>query len=188
MGKKIRAAKASLVAAFLAAGGAATATGMHSTSAKTTNTIGGGSINWGDELIRFLKLDGFPAYLKVDGFAQLAQDNKPYLLEDAATLYDKWPNQVAGVLSLYEKANAGELNGILIGLEQFFKYQKEQPLLDYVKTDDGMANYAKFEKFFSALQSVGRSEEGGSAFDFFVKETGITGDPLGQITDGGPTT
>ncbi len=117
MGRKMRAAKASLVAAFLAAGGAATAKAVPAGTAKPANTIGGSSaISWGDPLIRFLKLDGFPAYLKIDGFAQLAQYYKLHLLADTATLYDKYPDQVAGLLDLYHKADAGPLSGILIGL------------------------------------------------------------------------
>jgi hypothetical protein len=187
MGKKIRAAKASVVAAFLAAGGAATATGMHASAAKTTNTIGGTSVNWGDPLIRFLKLDGFPSYLKIDGFAQLTQFYKGALLDDAAALYNKAPEQVAGLLDLYQKANAGPLNGILIGLEQFSKFNKVQPLADYVKTDEGLANYVKFEDFFSALRAVDGDKQGG-ALDFFIKETGITSVPsIEEINGGGNT-
>ncbi len=177
MGKKIRAAKASLVAAFLAAGGAATATGMHSTSQKTNTTWRAGTINWGDQLIRFMKLDGFPSYMKIDGSAQLAQFYKEQLLVDAAALYEKWRPAVDDLLALYQKANAGPLDGILIGLEQFYKYNETQPLLDYIKTEDGLANYMKFESFFSALQAVDRDKQGG-AFDFFVKMTGISGNPI----------
>jgi len=182
MGRKIRAAKASLVAAFLAAGGAATAKSVDASSARPANTIGGAaSINWGDPLIRFLKLDGFPAYLKIDGFAQFAQFYKERLLSDAATLYDKYPDQVGGLLSLYQKADAGPLTGILIGLESFYKEQNLQPLLDYMKTPGGLDNYVKFESFFSALRAG--APEG--AFQFFYKETGIAGNPLKQIgTDG----
>lgn len=183
MGRKIRAAKASLVAAFLAAGGAATAHAVPASSAKPANTIGGKTtIDWGDQLVRFLKLDGFPAYLKVDGFAQLAQYYKAQLLADAAALYIKYPDRVAGVLELYQKADAGPLSGILIGLEQFYKEKNIEPLLDYLKTPGAMDAYIKFESFFSALQEVSRE---GGAFQFFYKETGIAGNPLAQLTDGG---
>ena len=187
MGKKIRAAKASLVAAFLAAGGAATATGMHSSSTKAANTIGGTSVNWGDPLIRFVKLDGFPDFMKERGSEQLAQFVKGELLSDAATLYFKYPDQVAGLLDLYQKANAGPLNGILIGLEQFFKYDKQQPMLDYLKSEDGLANYGKFQDFFSALRAVDGEKQGG-ALGFFIKETGISGAPSFENTDGGGIT
>jgi hypothetical protein len=183
MGRKIRAAKASLVAAFLAAGGAATAKAMHASSARPAATIGGAaSINWGDPLIRFLKLDGFPAYLKLDGFAQMAQYYKDQLISDAGVLYDKYPSQVADLLGLYHKADAGPLNGILIGLETYYKEQNIQPLLDYLKMPGAMDAYLKFEGFFSALQAVNR--EGQGAFQFFYKETGIAGNPLGQSTEG----
>jgi hypothetical protein len=184
MGTKIRAAKASLVAAFLAAGGAAAANAVPASSAKPALTISGKTtVNWGDQLIRFLKLDGFPSYLKIDGFAQLAQYYKPQLLADATALYIKYPDQVAGVLELYQKADAGPLSGILIGLEQFYKEKNIEPLLDYLKAPGAMDAYIKFEGFFSALQEVSR--EGQGAFQFFYKETGIAGNPLAQFTDGG---
>lgn len=47
-----------------------------------------------------------------------------------------------------------------------------------------MDAYLKFEGFFSALQQTG-NRDGGSAFQFFYKETGIAGNPLAQITDTG---
>ena len=182
MGRKIRAAKASLVAAFLAAGGAGTAKALSTHAAKPANTIGGKSaVNRGDPLIRFIKLDGFPAYIKFDGFAQLAQYYKESLLTDAAALYQKYPDQVAGVLELYQKADAGPLTGILIGLEQFYKEKNIEPLLDYLKTPGAMDAYIKFESFFSAMQAV--NQEGQGAFQFFWKETGIAGNPLAS-TDG----
>lgn len=37
-------------------------------SAARSNT--GGTLEWGSALVRFLKLDGFPAYLKVENFTQ----------------------------------------------------------------------------------------------------------------------
>lgn len=179
MGKKIRAAKASLVAVFLAAGGTAAAKAVPASSARPANTIGGAAaINWGDPLIRFLKLDGFPAYLKIDGFAQLAQFDKSSLLSDAAVLYQKCALQVDDLLALYHKADAGPLTGILIGLEQFYKEDTMQPLLDYLNNTPGaMDAYLKFENFFSALR-----ENASGAFQFFYKETGIAGNPL-QIED-----
>ncbi|MHB8696058.1 MAG: hypothetical protein ACYDHH_33010 [Solirubrobacteraceae bacterium] len=185
MGKKVRAAKASLVAAFLAAGGAATAKAV-TAGAAPANTGGraAASANWGDPLIRFLKLDGFPAYLKLEGFAQLAQYYKEQLLTDTATLYDKWRPQVDDLLALYQKADAGPLTGILVGLETFYKEQNIQPLLDYLKTPGAMDAYLKFEGFFSALRAVA-AKEGPSAFQFFYKETGIVGNPVGELTDGG---
>ena len=156
---------------------------MQASSARPAATIGGAaSINWGDPLIRFLKLDGFPAYLKLDGFAQMAQYYKDQLISDAGVLYDKYPSQVADLLGLYHKADAGPLSGILIGLETYYKEQNIQPLLDYLKMPGAMDAYLKFEGFFSALQAVNR--EGQGAFQFFYKETGIAGNPLGQSTDG----
>ena len=183
MGKKIRAAKASLVAVFLAAGGAGTAKAVQTHTARPANTIGGSSaVSWGDPVIRFLKLDGFPAYLKIDGFAQLAQYYKAQLLSDTATLYLKYEEPVAGVLDLYQKANAGPLTGILVGLEQYYKEDNLQPLQDYLKTPGAMDAYLKFESFFSALQAV--DTDGQGAFGFFYKETGIAGNPLETPSDG----
>jgi hypothetical protein len=194
MGKKIRAAQASLVATFLAAGGAATAKAMHAGSARPANTIGGSSaINWGDQLIRYLKLDGFPAFLKVDGFAQLAQFYKEQLLSDAATMYLKFGDDVSNVLTLYQKADAGPLAGILIGLEQYNKAQNAQPLLDYLKIKGNLDNYVKFQKVYLDLAQVARGdEEKGSALDFYIKLTGISSVPSpeqlgGGTTDGAPS-
>lgn len=183
MGRKIRAAQTSLVAAFVAAGGAAAAgavPGKSAQPARHTATVT--FINWGDPLIRFWKLDGFSSYFKYDGFAQLAQYYKVSLLRDAATMYDKWRPQVSDLLDLYHKAGAGPLAGILIGLETFYKEDGNvKPLLDYLKTPGAMDAFVKFEKFFSALQTVSR-EDGNDAFSFFVKMTGIAGNPL-QSTD-----
>jgi hypothetical protein len=179
MGKKLRAAKASLVAAFVAAGGAATAKALPARSSMPANTIGGASsINWGDQLIRFLKLDGFPAYLKTDGSERLALFYKVSLLTDASALYEKWGDRVADLLALYNKANAGPLGDILVDLEAFAKYDKLQPLLDYLKTPGALDAYAKFTSFFAALQDVSRDEKDGGAFAFFYKETGITELPV----------
>jgi hypothetical protein len=184
MGRKIRAAKASVVAAFLAASGAAAAKAVptHATkSAKpASGTIKDDTASWGDPLIRFLKLDGFPAYLKFDGFAQLANYYKPQLVSEVPTLYLKDADQVAGLLDMYQKANAGPLSGILIGLEQYYKHQDIGPLLDYIKDADGLANYVKWTDFLSALE-----RDAPDAFQFFYKETGIAGDPLQKPTDGG---
>ncbi len=180
MGKKIRAAKASLVAAFVAAGGATAAKAEPTSSAASGETIEAVSaVSWGDQLIRFLKLDGFPAYMKIDEFAQLGQFYKEQLVSDAATLYDKWPDQVSDLLSLYIKGDAGPLAGILIGLEQYNKDQNIEPLLDYLKTPGAMDAYVKFESFFSALQHDARE----GAFQFFWKETGIAVVPAVQFGD-----
>jgi hypothetical protein len=189
MGKKIRAAQASLVATFLAAGGAATAKAMHGSSARPANTIGGSSaINWGDQLIRYLKLDGFPAYLKFDGFAQLAMFYKEQLLSDAATMYLKYGDDVSNVLTLYQKADAGPLAGILIGLEQYNKAQNAQPLLDYLKIKGNLDNYVKFQKVYMDLAQVARGDgEKGSALDFYIKLTGISSVPSPEQLSGGPT-
>jgi len=179
MGRKIRAAKASLVAAFVASGGAAAASAVPGKSAQPTRhtfTVTS-PVSWGDPLIRFVKLDGFPSYLKQDGFAQLANYYKASLLSDAAALYDKYRPQVDDLLSLYQKANAGPLAGILIGLETYWKQDGNiKPLLDYLKTPGAMDAYFKFWSVLDAFQKV--SPAGGGAFEFFVKETGIAGNPL----------
>ena len=187
MGRKIRAAKASLVAAFVASGGAAAASAVPGKSAQPTRHTATAAefIKWGDPLIRFVKLDGFPSYLKADGFAQLANYYKASLLSDAAALYDKWRPQVDDLLSLYQKADAGPLTGILIGLETYWKQDGNiKPLLDYLKTPGAMDAYIKFWNALDAFQKV--APAGGGAFEFFVKETGIVADPLQSrdLTDG----
>jgi hypothetical protein len=165
MGRKLNAAKASIVAAFVAAGGA---------TAAQANSTASSQINWGDQLIRFMKLDGMPAYFKGGGFAQLANYYKERLLIDAAALYQKYDKQVSDVLALYDKDKT-ELRGILIGLEQYYKEKNIEPLLNFVKDESAHAAYVKFQTFLSAMKEV--STEGG-AFEFFYKETGILGDPL----------
>lgn len=178
MGKKIQAAKASLVAAFLAAGGGAVAKSLATPPAAPAAAAASASdVSLGDQLVRFLKLDGFPAYLKAPDFAQLESFYKPQLVATAGDLYLKYDSAVEGVLSMYQKANAGPLTGILIGLEKYWKQDDLKPLLDYLKEQPAaMDAYVKFQTFFSALSSV--SPEGGGAFEFFVKMTGIQGDPL----------
>ncbi|HVC86656.1 MAG TPA: hypothetical protein VNC40_04425 [Gaiellaceae bacterium] len=188
MGRKLNAAKASLVAAFLAAGGAATARAVHAAPARPANTIGGVSVNWGDQLVRFLKLDGFPAYLKADGFEALTQFYKEVLLSDASTLYAKYGGTVSDVLSLYQKADGGPLAGILSGLEQFYKDDNLQPLLNDLKQPGAMDAFDKWDKWFTALQAVGEADQQAgapSALDYYIKLTGIQGDPLQQITNSG---
>ena len=134
MGKKIQAAKASLVAAFLAAGGGAVAKSLATPSAAPAAAAASASdVSLGDQLVRFLKLDGFPAYLKAPDFAQLENFYKPQLVATAGDLYLKYDSAVEGVLSLYQKANAGPLTGILIGLEKYWKQDDLKPLLDYLK-------------------------------------------------------
>lgn len=177
MGRKIRAAQASLVATFLAASGAATAKAFHAKSTGKAVTISGASINWGDELIRYLKLDGFPAYLKVEGFAQLAQYYKAQLLSDAQALYLKYADDVSNALALYHKADGGPLAGILIALEQYNK-DNPQPLADYLKIKGNLDNYIKFQKVYNDLVQVARADgEKGSALDFYIKLTGISSVP-----------
>jgi hypothetical protein len=179
MGKKLRAAKASLVAAFVAAGGATAAKALPARSSAPANTINGASsINWGDQLIRFLKLDGFPAYLKVRGSEQLALFYKVSLLADGSALYMKWGDQVADLLALYDKSKAGPLTGILIGLEAYAKNGSLELLLEDLKTPGAMDAYAKVSTFFAALQDVSRNEKNGGAFAFFSTETGITELPV----------
>jgi hypothetical protein len=183
MGRKIQAAKASLVAAFLAAGGA--------TAAKAASP-GPSQINWGDQLVRFIKFDGFPAYMKVDGFEALTQFYKEQILSDASTLYVKYDQKIHDVLAYYNKANGGLLSGILIGLEQFYKEKNIQPLLDYLKETPGAVDaYVKYDGFIEALQAVARSDDGKpSALDYYIKlsgiDVGIDGQlPAVQSTDGG---
>ena len=190
MGKKIRAAQASLVATFLAAGGAATAKAMHSSSARPANTIGGSvSVNWGDQMIRFLKLDGFSPYLKYDGSSQLAMYYKPQLISDTETLYLKYADKVGGVLDLYSKGNNDALTGALTALEQYWKADDSKAFFDWIKTPGALDVYLKYEDFYSALQAVARGDgENGSALDFYQKETGIMGVPaVQQPTDGAPS-
>jgi hypothetical protein len=178
MGKKIRAAQASLVATFLAAAGASSAKAMHSSSAPTRAAAGAAQINWGNQLIRFLKLDGFPAYFKYGGFGQLAQFYKAQLLADTATMYNKYTDDVSNLLALYHKAGAGPLRGLLFGLEQYNKADDEQPLLDYLKVEGNLDNYFKFQKVYSDLVEVARSDgKAGSALEFFQKVTGIVDVP-----------
>jgi len=183
MDRKSRAAKTSLVAAFLAAGGAVASTAPAEAAsppgpAAVSNTS---QLQWGDQLVRFLKLDGFPAYLKIDGFAQLARYYKAQttFLPELSDFYLKSPTNQAvtnDLLALYQKADGGPLAGILIGLEQFYKTGDRVPLLDYLKTPGALDAYQKFETFLTAL---GNEDTGAPlAFDFFYKETGIAGDPL----------
>jgi hypothetical protein len=193
MGRKIRAAKASLVAAFLAASGAATAKAMDSHAVKPANTIGGTQINWGDPLIRFMKLDGFPAYFKYDGFEALTQFYKAQLLSDAAALYLKYDQKIYDVMAYYQKADGGLLSGILIGLEQYYKERNIEPLLNYVKLTPGaMDAYIKYGDFIESLQAVARSDQGKpSALDYYIKLTGIDVGIEGQLpavqsTEDGP--
>ncbi len=177
MGRKIRAAKASLVAAFLAAGGV-TATTANAKTAGQGSPPSSVQINWGDQFVRFLKLDGFPAYLKIDGFAQFYKERST-LLADATAFYYKHTDVVDAVLALYQKADAGPLAGILIGLEQYYKEDNIQPLLDYLRSSDAAyGNYFKFQTFLSYLKL-----DSPSLFDFFYKETGIAGNPLAQQID-----
>ncbi len=191
MGTKIRAAKTSLVAAFLAAGGTAAAKAAPSASAPHSPSRAGVAnplhhyvkITWGDALIRFLKLDGFPAYLKIDNFAQLTNYYKDALLSDAATLHDAWPSKISPLLDLYQKANGGLLSGILIGLEQYFKLEDKEALFTYLYgTPGALEAYSKLEDFWNALQTVG-SDEKKSAFDYFQKLTGISELPAVQYGD-----
>jgi hypothetical protein len=173
MGKKIRAAKASLVAAFLAAGGGAAAT---ASNAQAKNP-GPPSVSWGDPMIRFLKLDGFPAYIKFDGFAQLANFYKERLVSDVSALYLKYEDQTAALLDIYQKDHT-QLTGILIGLETYYKEQNIEPLLSYLKQPGAQDAYVKFWTVLNDLQAISGRE---GAFGFFMNETGILADPLQQL-------
>jgi hypothetical protein len=189
MGKKIRAAQASLVATFLAAAGAGAAKAAPQSSAKPDSSGDPAAIHWGDQLIRFLKIDGFPAYFKYAGFAQLAQFYKERLLTDTAAMYFKYRDDVNNFLTLYQKAEAGPLTGLLFGLEQYNKADDAQPLLDYLKEKGNLDNYAKFQKVYLDLAEVARGDEGaGSALEFFQKVTGIVTVPDFESTDDGTTT
>ena len=130
--------------------------------------------------MRFLKLDGFPAYLKVTDFAQYY---KLLSLDELSSFYVKDADQVDGVLALYQKGGTRSgslLEGILIGLEQYLKYENTEPLLSLLKSEDAQAAYLKFEEFFTALQRDAKD-----AFSFFQKETGITGLPAVQLPEEG---
>ncbi len=72
------------------------------------------------------------------------------------------------------------LEGILIGLEQYLKYQNTEPLLSFLKDADAQSAYLKFEDFFTALQRDAKD-----AFSFFQKETGITSLPAVQLPEEG---
>lgn len=186
MGRKIRAAQASLVAAFLAAGGSAAAKGA-STAANAPQPHMA-TIDWGDQLIRFIKLDGFPDYMKSTDSAALTNYYKEQIIGDAATLYDKWLPAVQDVLALYQKADAGPLDGILIGLEQYNKANDPSLLVNYLKIKGNLDNYVKFQKWFGDLADVARSDgEQGSALDYYIKLTGISSVPSPEQLNGGPT-
>src|SRR4051794_15876632 len=110
---KTRAARTSVVAAFLSAGGtlAATAPAEAAPPPQPTVVATAAQVQLGDPLVRFLKLDGFPAYLKADGFGQYSKFNET-ILPELAALYLKNGEQVDGLLALYHKVNAGPLGGI----------------------------------------------------------------------------
>ena len=173
MGRKIQAAKASLVAAFLAAGGA--------TAAKATNP-GPQQINWGDQLVRFMKLDGFPDYMKAVNFEALTQFYKESILADASDMYVKYGQKVSDVLAYYSKAF---LPGILVGLEQYYKDKNIDPLLEYLKETPGaMDAYVKYDGFIEALQGEARDDAAKgspSALDYYMKLTGIDVGIDGQL-------
>jgi hypothetical protein len=178
MGRKARAAKASLVAAFLAAGGAAATAkaGPASVAAKAranaahSNT--GGTLEWGSALVRFLKLDGFPAYFKVDNFAEYY---KLLSLPELSDFYAKDTSAIIGVLDLYQKAGTAQgslLEGILVGLEQYWKYDNSDVLLNFFKEEGALDAYDKYRDFFLAME-----RDAQDAFSFYVKMTGIAGVP-----------
>jgi len=176
MGRKIRAAKASIVAAFLAAGGA--------TAAKAADP-GSVQVNWGDQLVRFIKLDGFPDYSKAFDSAALTLYYKQQILDDASDMYVKYGQKVSDVLSYYNKANGGLLSGILIGLEQYYKVNDVGPLLEYIKETPGaMDAYIKYDGFVEALQGEARDDAAkgqSSALDYYIKLTGIDVGIDGQL-------
>ena len=187
MGRKIRAAKASIVAAFLAAGGSA--------AAKAANP-GSVQVNWGDQLVRFIKLDGLPDYIKATDSAALTNFYKDAIVGDASEMYVKYGQKVYDVLSYYNKANAGLLPGIISGLEQFYKEKNLEPLLEYIKDTPGaMDAYIKFDGFVQALQGEARDDAAkgqSSALDYYIKLTGIDVGIDGQLpavqsTDGSPS-
>jgi len=176
MGRKIQAAKASLVAAFLAASGGVAAKAVAAPASDPAAASATTSVSWGDPLMRFVKLDGFPAFWKAQDFAQLDNFYKPQLPASLADLYFKYDDQVNDVLALFQKADQGSLGGIITGLEQFYKEDNIKPLLDTLKEQGALDAYVKFESFYSAMRQV--SPEGGGALEYFQKLTGILGDPL----------
>jgi hypothetical protein len=185
MGRKAQAAKASLVAAFVAAGGAAATAKAHpSTQAGKVPASAASSradgLNWGSALVRFLKLDGFPAYLKIHGFAQY---DKLLSLDELTSFYNKDRSQIDAVLALYQKggtANGSLLEGVLIGLEQYWKQNNSDALLNFLKIKGAQGAYDKFSDFFRALQADTKD-----AFTFFYKETGIPELPAVQLPGDG---
>ncbi len=172
MGRKSRAAKASVVAAFVAAGGTV-GSALPAAAAPAAPAVSSTQVQWGDALVRFLKLDGFPTYLKDDQFA-LYYKNLQANIAELSDLYLKDGQAVDDLLALYYKANNGPLAGVLIGLEQFYKNDELTTLTDYLKSStDALDAYFKFQTFFTALR-----RDAPSVFDFFYKETGIAGNPL----------
>ncbi len=181
MGRKVRAAKASLVAAFMAAGGAAAAKTVAAAPPSGAQTSSG-TVNWGDPLVRFLKLDGFPDSMKIDNVSPLNQYYKEALISDASEMYLKYEEPTSGLLALYVKDHPS-LTGVLIGLEQWNKDQNTEALVAYLKVEGLMDAYFKFEDFFGGLQAVGRDEKT-SALDYFFKLTGIRSLPAVQDSAG----
>jgi hypothetical protein len=184
MGRKARAAKASLVAAFLAAGGAAAtakagpASHASKAGASAARSNSGGTLQWGSALVRFLKLDGFPAYLKIENFTQYY---KELSLSQLSDFYSKDTSAIIGVLDLYQKggtANGSLLEGILIGLEQYNKFDNRDALDNFFKRDGALDAYLKYRDFFLAMR-----EDARNAFDFYYKITGIAEVPF-QGEDG----
>jgi hypothetical protein len=185
MGRKVRAAKASLVAAFLAAGGAAATAkagpashgAKAGASAARANT--GGTLKWGSPLVRFLKLDGFPAYLKIENFTQYY---KMLSLPELSDFYAKDTRAIIGVLDVYQKggtAHGSLLEGILIGLEQYWKQDNSDALLNFLKVEGALDAYLKYGDFFLAME-----RDAPKAFEFYVKTTGIAGVPAVQREGG----
>jgi len=179
MGRKARAARASLVAAFLATGGAAATAKAGQAShaaragARAARANTGAGLEWGSPLARFIKLDGFPAYLKIENFAQYY---KFLSLSELSDFYAKDTSAIIGVLDLYKKggtANGSLLEGVLAGLEQYWKYDKADELLNFIKRDDAMDAYLKYRDFFVAME-----QDAKDTFTFYSKTTGIEGIPF----------
>ena len=175
MGRKIQAAKASLVAAFLAASGAAAQKAVAAPPSDPAAATAS-SVSWGDPLLRFIKLDGFPSFWKAQDFAELANFYKPQLTASVADLYFKYDAQVNDVLALYQKADQGPLGGIVTGLEQFWKQDDIEAL---ARHPEGAGRDGRLHQVHELLQGDGAGVARGRRRARVLPEaTGILGDPL----------
>ena len=152
------------------------AKGRRHPSQRSGGRAAASSVSWGDPLLRFIKLDGFPSFWKAQDFAALANFYKPQLTASVADLYFKYDDQVNDVLALYQKADQGPLGRHPDRARAVLEARRNiKPLLDTLKEPGAMDAYIKFNDFYKAMGQV--SPEGGGALEFFQKATGILGVP-----------